>query len=395
MEKEGFGKLTDNSKLFQLSIPTKLYFGRNIWREALKLQENFLTGNVMVVTTGRSLVRLGYLGELKKQMETSRSVKKICIFDHISADPRLEEVREGICFGRQEKADVIVGFGGGSALDAAKAVAAGMGIQEDIGEYLHNGGIPGRNTLPIMAIPTTAGTGSELSRAAVITDEFSKVKKSIRSENIFPAVAIVDSMFTESAPLKVTMETGFDVLAHAVESYVSKASSAYTKMLSEYAVRIVGKYLPRLKADLKDIEARGKMSYASMIMGINLGNASTCLPHRLQYPMGVRTDTSHGAGLAALFSAWVDLEYPYAFENVERMMSLLAGEIVCGREACVDSILRFIRMLGLPASLKELGADRQLINTMALAVTGNTGNDPASQDADIIMKLYEKAWEVK
>lgn len=378
--------------LYQVAIPTKIYFGRNIWEEALKAQEAILQGNVMIVTTGRSLYRLGYVEELRKCLQNCSCIKNIVIFDTISANPKLSEVRKGILLGKQEKTDVIVGFGGGSAMDAAKAIATGVKSEVRIEDLFYQGGEPGADTLPVIAIPTTAGTGSELSKAAIITDDVRKIKSGIRGRALYPSAAIVDSYFTESIPFQVTMETGFDVLAHAVESYISRSASPYTKMQSETAIQIVGKYLPRLAENLKDEKAREKMSFASMIMGINLGNASTCLPHRLQYPIGAHTDTSHGAGLAALFTAWIRCEYRYASDQVERIMNLLTGRDIRGEAGCTETVYRFIRLLKLTASLQELGIERKQLEAMAAEVSGNIGNDPASQEEGIIPKLYEMAW---
>lgn len=373
---------------YRLNIPTKIYFGRNIWREAINAIKNFWGGNVLVVTTGRSLVRLGYVEELVKAIEACSLKNHVEVFDAVSANPRISEVRSGIQKGKEIKADVIVGFGGGSAMDAAKAIAAGMGTGEDIGEFFYQRKEPGKNTLPVIAIPTTAGTGSELSKAAIITDEINKKKEGVRGTALYPRVAIVDSIFTESVPLHVTMETGFDVFAHGIESYVSLAGSPYTRMQSEYAIQIAGKYLPRLSVDLGDKEARERMSFASMIMGINLGNASTCLPHRLQYPLGAHTDTSHGAGLAALFTAWIKYEHGYAPESVERGVELLCGQNIQGEQNCVEKMHCFIKRLGLPVSLKELGIKNENLAVMASEVTGNIKNDPASQEKEIILKLY-------
>ena len=378
---------------YQIAIPTKVYVGRNIWKKVLKEQETVLQGNIMLVTTGRSLRKLGYVEELHKQIQQCASVRKVIEFDNISANPKLSEVQSGILLGQQEKVDIIVGFGGGSAIDAAKGIAAGIREKEGIDAFFYQGKEPGMNTLPVIAIPTTAGTGSELSKAAIITDEVNKIKNGIRGKALYPVLAVVDSLFTESVPLKVTMETGFDVLAHAAESYISKTASPYTKMQSETAVQIVGKYLPRLKEDLSDIEAREKMCFASMIMGINLGNASTCLPHRLQYPIGAHTDTSHGAGLAALFSAWVSCEYPYASEQVERILNLLTEREVHGEAACTDAVCQFIQALGLSSSLQKIGIRKEQLPVMAAEVSGNIGNDPASQEEGIILKLYKTAWQ--
>ncbi len=380
---------------YQITIPTKVYFGRNIWRQAIGTQETLLQGNVLIVTTGRSLCRMGYVEALKQEMMRCRYVTNVILFDKISANPKLSEVRAGILLGRKEKADIVVGFGGGSAMDAAKAIAVGVKSEDDIEAYFYQGKEPREGTLPIIAMPTTAGTGSELSKAAILTDEVQVVKNGIRGEALYPVAAIVDSCFTESVPMRVTMETGFDVVAHAVESYISKASSPYTRMQSETAVRIAGECLPRLALCLEDTEAREQMSFASMLMGINLGNASTCLPHRLQYPLGAHTDTSHGAGLAALFTAWIQCEYRHEPEKIERMAELLTGQCVRGEEKSVATFQRFIKALGLPVSLSKMGITKQQLFEMANEVSGNIGNDPASQEEGIILQLYEMALQEK
>lgn len=322
---------------YRITVPTKVYFGRNIWQEAIRTQETLLQGNVMIVTTGRSLCRLGYVEALRQELLQCRYTGNVILFDMISANPKLSEIREGILLGRREKADIVVGFGGGSAMDAAKAIAAGVKSEDDIEVYFYQGKEPGKGTLPIIAMPTTAGTGSEL----------------------------------------------------------SKAASPYTRMQSETAIRIAGECLPRLASCLEDTEAREQMSFASMLMGINLGNASTCLPHRLQYPLGAHTDTSHGAGLAALFTAWIQCEYRHEPEKIEKMAELLTGQRVKGEEECVGTFYQFIKALGLPVSLSEMEIPKQQLSGMADEVSGNIGNDPASQEEGIILRLYEMAWQGK
>lgn len=375
-------------KAYQLNVPTSVYFGRNILKEVIGEQQKLLKGTILVVTTGRSLIRFKHLQLLVDSLEALPTVSKVVIFDGISANPRLSEVEKGAAVGKKEKVDVVVGFGGGSALDAAKVIAVGAGHTEDASDFFYGKKMPTESTLPIIAIPTTAGTGSELSKAAIITDEERKVKNGIRGTALYPRLAIVDSWFTETVPFKVTMETGFDVLAHAIESYISRAATPYTEMQSEYAIRIVGKYLPRLAENLQDVEAREKMSFASMIMGINLGNASTCLPHRLQYPLGAHTDTSHGQGLAALFPAWVRYEYRYSGEKIRRVLKLLTDKDCPDIETAVERVSRFLKTLHLPGSLREMGVAKAQIEAMAEKVTGNIQNDPAAQEEGVVRKIY-------
>lgn len=379
-------------KAYQLNVPTSVYFGRNILKEVIGEQQKLLKGTILVVTTGRSLIRFKHLQLLVDLLEALPTVSRVVIFDGISANPRLSEVEKGAAVGKNEKVDVVVGFGGGSALDAAKAIAVGVGHTEDASDFFYGKKMPTESTLPIIAIPTTAGTGSELSKAAIIADEERKVKNGIRGTALYPRLAIVDSWFTETVPFKVTMETGFDVLAHAIESYISRAATPYTEMQSEYAIRIVGKYLPRLAENLQDVEAREKMSFASMIMGINLGNASTCLPHRLQYPLGAHTDTSHGQGLAALFPAWVRYEYRYSGEKLKTVMKILTNTDCIGAGKATETMAGFLKRLELPVSLREMGVQELLITTMAGEVTGSIQNDPAAQEEGVIERIYRGAF---
>ena len=187
-------------KAYQLNVPTKVYFGRDILKEVISGQQEAIKGTVLIVTTGRSLIRLGHLERLKEMISDLPHVRKIVIFDEISANPRLSEVEKGTELGKQESVDVVIGFGGGSALDAAKAIAVGIGHEERIGEFFYNHKEPTGRTLPIVAIPTTSGTGSELSKAAIITDDEKRVKGGIRGTALYPRLAIVDRTSLPSPP---------------------------------------------------------------------------------------------------------------------------------------------------------------------------------------------------
>lgn len=375
--------------------PTKIYFGRNQCQQALEKEKALWQGNLMVVSTGRSLYRLGYLGRLLDWLQVLRGGRKPIVFDSISANPRLEEIQRGVALGRSENVDVVLGFGGGSAMDAAKAIAAGLGTEEPVERLLLEGIAPTADTPPIVAIPTTAGTGSELSKGAIISDLHRGIKTGIRGEHICPALAIVDPSFTDQIPRQTTMETGFDVLAHATESLVSRKATPFSRMLSREAIRIVGKALPQLAGNLGNTEARDQMSYASTLMGINLGNVGTALPHRLQYPIGAHTDTSHGAGLMALYPAWLAHEYEYAGGLLEQAMMDLTGQPCHGQQEVSSAFERFMARLKVRKSLRELGIAPDDAAKLAQEVTGNIANDSAAAEAGIIEKIYAESMEGK
>ena len=174
------------------------------------------------------------------------------------------------------------------------------------------------------------------------------------------------------------METGFDVLAHAIESYVSNASSPFTEMLSLYVVEHATQAIRKLIQSLADQEARDTLCMCSMIMGVNLGNASTALPHRMQYPLGAHTTSSHGAGLAMLYCAWMKYEKQYSTEKVDRILKLMD---------CKE-IKELLQDMHLTDTLSDIGLTIADVEQMVSEVSGNIKNDPAAQEADVLKKIY-------
>ena len=376
---------------FSLNIKTRIYFGTNITGDALAKEADNISGNIMIVTTGRSLERYGYVKQLSMLLESNSRVEKVNVYDNISNNPKLTEVKDAIRIGKQNRVDMIVGFGGGSAIDAAKAVAVGISTDNNIEKYLFEGMTPGEETLPIIAIPTTAGTGSELSKGAIISSVEDKIKTGIRGENILPEIAIVDAYYTHTVPEKISMETGFDVLAHAVESYVSVKSNIFSEMLSEKAIEIVTECLPEIKADPTNVQAREKICYASMIMGLNLANVGTCLPHRIQYSIGAVTDTSHAAGLIALYPSWLSHEYKVNADKVNRILQLMGLEYVDNENKAMEEFQGFMRSLNLNYNLSGLGITKNELQMLSEKVTGNIRNDKLADEKDIIYTILEES----
>ncbi len=337
------------------------------------------------MTTGRSLNRLGYTNQIIEELE--KYTRKVKIFENITSNPKLPEVKEGIEYGRRLGADIVIGFGGGSSIDAAKAIAAGIGCDTKIEDMLFEGIEPSEKSLPVIAIPTTAGTGSELSRGAIISCSDKKIKSGIRGRYLYPKIAIVDSFYTEKIPKAVTFETGFDVFAHALESYVSKKATLFSENLSLTAIDIVSKRLPVLMDDPVNISAREEMSYASMIMGINLGNVGTALPHRMQYPVGALTDTSHAAGLMALYPSWLRYEWDASKEKMSQVQEIVKRNT--GKD-----LNCFIESSGFKKNLKDLLQDRNIAaRELAGMVSGSLQNDPAYKDPETLETIYEQAMQ--
>lgn len=379
--------------MFLFQLPTKVYFGTDIIKDSINKERGFFKENLLIVTTKHSVKRNGYLDELIDILREVRPDVKISVYSDISNNPDIDEVAQAVEISKTKNIEMVIGFGGGSAIDAAKAIAAGVGSEISVKQMLFEGIEPQESTLPIIAIPTTAGTGTELSKAAIISSRAAGIKSGIRGVNIIPKLAIVDAKYTWSVPEKITAETGFDVLAHAIESYVNIKSTEYSRMLSEYAIKVVGEYLPKLIVDGKDAEAREKMMLASSMMGINLKDVGTALPHRMQYPIGARTDTSHGAGLMAIFPTWIKYEYEYAKEKVNKCLPLLGYEAAYNGLHAEELMNDFLNKIGGGRTLKQFGLTDASPEELAKAVSGNIANDPLSAQDGIMDKIYGEMLE--
>ena len=184
------------------------------------------------------------------------------------------------------------------------------------------------------------------------------------------------------------METGFDVLAHAIESYVAVKANLFSEMLSEKAIQLVGENLMLLSQNPEDHEAREKMCYASMIMGINLANVGTCLPHRMQYAIGAATDTSHAAGLIALYPTWLMQEYGVNEDKVRRVMAFLGDSEVETPNQVYSSFKRFLEQIDAKRSMQELGIKAEMLKDLTSQVTGNLANDPLVVKRGIVEQIF-------
>lgn len=368
-------------KSYEMNMTTRSYFGNKCLHDALKKETKILGNKVMLITTGTILKKMGYLDEIYNSING-----ELFYYDGITPNPDVIEIREAIKIGKENKVTSVIGFGGGSAIDAAKAAAVGIVSDKDIEEYLINGLPLPDNTLPIIAIPTTSGTGAELSKGAIVSSREKKIKSGIRGEKIAPTVAIVDPTFTFSLPMSVTMEAGFDVFTHACESYCAVKANPFSEMLSEKAIKDVGDALPRLQKDLKDQEAREMMSYASHIMGYNVRNVGNCLPHRLQYPVGVATETSHGAGLIALYPSWIKYESIVNYDRITQCLDWLG----CGKGNPEERILNWLKDLGINRTITELG-NTFSPEELAAMVSGNLANDKLADVPSIIETIYKES----
>lgn len=381
-------------KTFEYLMPTRIIFGNGeIARAGVLTRE--VGRRALVVTGKRAMRSSGILNRLLDYLE-STGVDAV-VFDRISPNPKVMEIDDGARYAKEHHCAVVIGLGGGSAIDGAKGIAVAAGCGKSIKEYILGSKMPGKAVLPIIAIPTTAGTGAEITRRAIISDMEGQTKRGIQGNAIFPKVAIVDPELSLSVPKNITAETGFDVLCHAIETYVSRRAQPITTLFSEEAIRIVSENLEEIVRDGSNLERRTNMMYASLLMGFNLANSSTCLPHRMQYPIGGRTDTSHGAGLASLFPSWLERVAPLEPRKFARIAELMGANATGlseleGAERSIHLIKTLLTNIGMNIRLRHLGISFEGCSQLAGEVSGNLEDDLSFNGPRSIVELYEAAW---
>ena len=297
--------------MFTFHVPTKVLFGAGVLK---KLHEEKLPGKkaLVVISNGKSTRTNGSLAALEAELDAA-GVAHV-LFDKIQANPLEPTVQEGVEFGRAAGVDFVVGLGGGSVMDAAKAIAAMIPQQGGrVWDYMATGTSEHRPfnapLLPFVAITTSAGTGSEVDAGSVITSPVTHEKGAFFSQ--CPALAVVDPALMVTVPPKFTAYQGFDALFHNTEGYISKFGNEMGAMVELEAIRLLGKWLPVAVADGKNLEARTKVAFANTLGGYSM-DVSTCTSeHAIEHALsGEHQDLPHGAGLImislAYYKAFID-----------------------------------------------------------------------------------------
>lgn len=373
---------------FNYYCPTKIHFGD----EGLRALPQYLSDykNIALVVHKGFNEKYGYPDRVIEFLKG----KKVKLVDDITPNPKIEEI---CSYSKDEYAniDAVIGLGGGSAIDAAKAFSVHISRPEDLEEMFLNDRNIDFIIKPVYAIPTTAGTGAEMSKGCILTSKKMKIKKGLRGNSLFPEAAILVPELTLSVSVQKTMETGFDALTHAIETFVSKKSSPITRLYSRKAIRIVFETLPLLSRNPDNLENRSKMLYSSMLMGINLANASTCMPHRLQYPVGALTDTGHGRGLAALYPAWVKSTYTKSqdkFAEINDIYNSIYPDEAGENEEGWEFIDKFLKRINLVVSLGDIGLSSDNIEELVNGVTGSLDADPGYSGVGLLESIYSQSF---
>ncbi len=372
--------------------------------EALGYLER-LEGKRAVIVTDEIIVSLGHAARVRAVLEGAGF--QVAVFDKVEPNPSLETVRAGAAMMTEFGPDWIVGLGGGSAMDAAKAMWI-LYERPDMDpeginpiEILHL-----RQKARLIAIPTTSGTGSEATWAVVLTNLAERRKLGLGSREDLPDIAIVDPSFVMGMPPRLTADTGLDALTHAFEGYTSLYKNDFSDGLCLVAAQLVFEYLPRAYRDGTDLEARTKMHYAASIAGIGFGNSMAALAHGLGHSLGAVFHVPHGRAVS-LFLPYV-IEFcargeagTTCYACMARYLELPSSSEVEAAAALAGAIRNLQAELGQPTKIADCGISRQDLEKELELLVFNTGNDSSTVSSTRIpddaetRRLYEYAFDGK
>ncbi|MBD8074155.1 iron-containing alcohol dehydrogenase [Bacillus thuringiensis] len=385
----------------EFRMPKSVLYGRNSL-EKLGEQSKKL-GKRAFIVTDTIMEKLGYIEKCIQQL--NKKGITVSTYNKVDAEPTNVHVLEALSLCKEEKCDFIIGIGGGSCIDAAKAVAVLYTNGGEVEDYVQKDIEIENNPLPLIAIPTTSGTGSEVTSVAVITNKKTDVKMMMKHPSFIPKVAIIDPVLTSSLPPEITAATGIDALCHAIEAYISKFSQPLTDVLALSAIESIMKYLRIAYEDGRNMEAREAMMIASLQAGIAFSNASVTLVHGMSRPVGALFHVPHGISNAILLPTVLEFTKTSAVKRLAKIGRSLNKDLYSNSDEEVANytlgeIKKLCYDLRIP-NLKEYGIDEiefeNAISKMALDAieSGSPANNPRVPSYDEIKELYRECFNYK
>ncbi|MCP4627297.1 MAG: iron-containing alcohol dehydrogenase [bacterium] len=353
-----------------------------------------LKAKKVLIVTDQGLIDAGLVKQAQDVLE--KADIQYAVFGDVEADPRYEIVADCVAMIRGENTDLVIGFGGGSPIDIAKVSAVMATNEGPIAEYFGIDLVP-RPGLPTLIIPTTAGTGSEVTPIAILSDHTEKLKKGIVSPHLFPAIALLDPELTLGLPSRVTAATGMDALIHAIESYISKNATSISDMLARQAMQLIAKNIRTAYADGRNLEARGNMLEGSLLAGMAFCTAGVTAVHAFAYPIGAEFHIPHGVANSIMLTPVMEFNKHGSQERFARIAGYL-GEDTAGlstkeaADASVEAMRSLAADLNIPDHLSEFGIKDEDIPQLAegvMKVTRLLDNNPrelAQKDAEEIYR---------
>jgi alcohol dehydrogenase class IV len=379
-----------------LRAPSQVLFGAGMAAAAGRIAADY-GDRVLVITDPVIAATAGF-----STVVESLSDLDVTVFREAAVDVPSSAVDAAVALGRHTEPDAVVAVGGGSVIDLAKVTALRLAHGGKLSDYYAVQSVPGP-IVPLIALPTTAGTGSEATPVAVITDPATEMKVGVASPHLIPRHAICDPLLTVGAPAVVTAHSGIDALSHAVESYMAARAQPSPELvlgrpqvgknllsdaLALTAAGHIFRNLARAVEDGSDLEARTGMLYGALLAGIAFGNSGVGAAHALQFTVGAATHTSHGLGTGLLLPYVMEYNRSARPDEIAELSALMGGD-------AVSQVHALGLKIGLPASLAEIGVAQGDLRGMATAAVGIkrlVDNSPRPLDVDALEAILDAAW---
>ena len=374
---------------FSYHMPADLRFGRGLADKIGDICKEIGGGNVLVVTGTGSTKRSGLLDRVLASLKAAGL--GAAVFDKVTQNPLTTTVYEGVELAKADGCGVILGVGGGSIMDAAKAIAFCTVNAGDVSDYIF-GKKQGAGALPIVLLPTTCGTGSEGNQIAVLTNPETKDKKALYTMQVMPRVSVIDPDVMTTMPKSVLSSVGFDAFTHSLEAYTSKKANPLTDAQALLGMQLLADDLPKLVSGEGGAAEWEAVSLAATLGGMVIGAAGVSAAHGMEHPASGLKNIVHGRGLAALTPPIVERLATADPEKFARVSVLLGGS---GAEDCADSIRRFLKAIDLSVKLGDLGITAEDVpwmteNCMKISI-GNLKNAPVTFSREEVEQIYREA----
>lgn len=380
---------------FTFHLSTRIHFGLGRLKKAGKIAKIY--GRKAFLVTGKSSAKkLGFLQTLKEALEGEGV--EYTTFDKVEPNPSIQTVEAASRLFKERSCDHIIALGGGSPLDAAKIMGLLVSSPPPLSQYFGKDKIE-KSIPPLVAIPTTAGTGSEVTPYAVITEikNSEHTKRVIASPYLCPEEAILDPELTLPLPVSLTSDTGVDALSHAIESYISKKASFLSEAIALEAVKLIGQYLPVAVKSPQDIEARSHMMYASLLAGVAITQTGATLLHGMGYRLTSDFGIPHGKANGVLLPAFWEINFPGCPEKFSRLIPYLEENAPLSSrqdpERSAHMIKNFLHRAGLTEEPK-LNINEDTILEFAREAAENKrrmANNPRNLSLEEITTIYKKS----
>jgi alcohol dehydrogenase class IV len=319
---------------------------------------------------------------------------EVSVFGEVKPEPDIPNLEKALAVARAARPDLVIGFGGGSAMDLAKLVAVLCTGSQTLADVVGADKVAGRS-VALVQVPTTSGTGSEGGIRALVTDPATRNKAAVQSPFMLADLAVVDPDLTMTVPPQVTAATGVDALAHCVEAYTSRKAHPAIDLYAIEGARLVGRYLGRAVKDGRDREARAGLALASLYGGFCLGPVNTTAGHAVAYPLGTRHHVAHGLACAVIFPHTLAFNMPAVEAKTVAVLQSLGLPTAETPAAAFDAAYRFCTELGVEMRLAALGVPADDLGAMAddaYAIRRLLDNNPRELGRDAILEMYRTAF---